>query len=117
MRYLCGAALRWHSMSSFLSVRVTLGLFFASLFVLYLCFAYNEDCLLHDLDGTAWIVDFQAEELGRNPFTQTGVHPFEGNFDAFYPTYREYLLPSALALAAGDALSGKTATYLSMPSS
>ena len=106
------AALRWHSMSSFLSVRVTLGLFFASLFVLYLCFAYNEDCLLHDLDGTAWIVDFQAEELGRNPFTQTGVHPFEGNFDAFYPTYREYLLPSALALVSGDALSGKTATYL-----
>jgi hypothetical protein len=105
-------ARRWHSTASLLSVRVTLGLFFASLFLLYLCFAYNEDCLLHDMDGTAWIVLFQAEELGRHPFAQTGVDPFQGNFDAFYPTYREYLLPSALALATGDALSGKTATYL-----
>src|SRR5262245_30621251 len=103
---------RWHSTASLLSVRVTLGLFFALLFVLYLCFAYNQDCLLHDMDGTAWIVLFQGQELGRNPFTQTGVDPFGGNFDAFYPIYQEYLLPSALALVSGDALSGKTATYL-----
>jgi hypothetical protein len=74
-------------------------------------FASNKNCLLVGLDGTAWRVALEAQALDHAPFSQTGVDPYEGSFDAYYPVFREYLLPGAFALLAGGTMPGKVAVY------
>lgn len=83
----------------------------AFLAVLVLGFTRNSNCLLEGIDGTSWRITLRMQEMDRTPFTQTGVDPYQGNFDAYYPVFREYLLPSALAMLAGDGVPGKTLTY------
>lgn len=79
--------------------------------VLALGFAANKPCLLTGIDGTAWRITLQTQATDRTAFAQTGVDPYQGNFDAYYPVFREYLLPSALALLVGDAVPGRVVTY------
>ena len=76
-----------------------------SIFLLVLCFfavsglglSQNKICLLNGLDGESWKLTMQSEAQNRAPFTSTGVDAFQGNFDAWYPTFGEYLLPVALS--------------------
>ena len=82
----------------------------AAVAFLLVSFVANEDCLLHGLDGTDWVQLFDAQKANRTPFSQTGADAFQGNFDAYYPTFREYLLPSALTLPFGSN-PGKPLTY------
>ena len=79
--------------------------------VLAFGFAANKPCLLTGSDGTAWRITLRAQMMDRTPFSQTGIDPYQGNFDAYYPVFREYLLPSALALLVGDAVPGRVVTY------
>jgi len=83
----------------------------ASLGVLFFSFAENKDCLLFGLDGVAFRLMFHAQTVYRALFTDTGVDPFQANFDAWYPNFPEYLLPSGLALLFTGAIPGRAATY------
>jgi hypothetical protein len=74
-------------------------------------FTSNKNCLLVGLDGTAWRVVLKAQAQDHAPFSQTGVDPYEGSFDGYYPVFREYLLPGAFALLAGGTMPGKVAVY------
>jgi hypothetical protein len=88
------------------------GLFLLSFFaLLYFSFFLNEDCLLFGLDGAAWRIMLNAQAHYRTVFTQTGTDPFQGSFDAWYPSRPEYLLPSALGLLFNGAIPSKAATY------
>jgi hypothetical protein len=70
--------------------------------VLYLVLSRNASCLLFGGDGTYWRALFKAQ-AARQPFSQWGVSPLQGNFDAYVPSFREYFLPEALALLFGFA--------------
>jgi len=80
------------------------------LIVLHLIFANNVACLLFGLDGTSWVTGFGAQ-ASREPFSQVGVDPLQGNFDAYYPAFREYFVPEALALLFTGTGAGKAMTY------
>jgi hypothetical protein len=80
------------------------------LIVLYFILSNNATCLLYGLDGTTWLVRFAAQ-AARNPFSQLGSDPLQGNFDAFYSVPREYFLPEALALLLNGTDAGKVMTY------
>lgn len=84
----------------------------AMLAALLLAFTLNRDCLLIGLDGTNWIINLDIQGEFRQAFTQFGVDPVQGNFDAYFPAFREYLAPNMLAMLAGSATAGKTATYV-----
>lgn len=73
-------------------------------------FSRNAGCLLYSLDGTSWVTAFQSQSL-RSPFSEFGVDPFQGNFDAYYPAFREYFLPDALSLVFMGTSAGKVLTY------
>jgi hypothetical protein len=79
--------------------------------VLALGLARNNACLFMSLDGTAWRITLDAQAADRTAFSQSGVDPYQGSFDAYYPAYREYLVPSALSMLVGSSIPGKTATY------
>jgi hypothetical protein len=78
--------------------------------VLYFIFRSNVNCLLFGLDGTSWLLEFKRQ-AARQPFSQFGVDPLEGNFDAYYPAFREYFLPEALSLLVNWSDAGKAVTY------
>jgi hypothetical protein len=78
--------------------------------ILYVIFTHNQSCLLFGLDGLTWITRFAAQD-GRIPFSQLGVDTLQGNFDTFYPAFREYFLPEALALPFNQADAGKVLVY------
>ncbi len=78
--------------------------------VLFAIFSHNVACLLIGLDGTSWVIAFKAQ-AARLAFSQFGVDPLQGNFDAYYPALREYFLPDALSLALTGADAGKATTY------
>jgi hypothetical protein len=78
--------------------------------ILYLVFSRNVACLLFGLDGTRWVVEF-ASQAGRAPFSQVGANPLQGSFDAYYPAFREYFVPEALALLLSGVDAGKVVTY------
>jgi hypothetical protein len=69
---------------------------------LYLVLSRNVSCLLYGGDGTYWRALFKSQAV-RQPFSQLGVSPLEGNFDAYMPSFREYFLPETLALLFGFA--------------
>src|SRR4051794_26451482 len=78
--------------------------------VLFVIFSNNVDCLLLGLDGTSWALGFEAQ-TGRNAFSQLGVDPLQGSFDAYYPAFREYFLPEALSLLLTGRDASKAATF------
>jgi hypothetical protein len=78
--------------------------------VLYFIFSRNAACLQYGLDGTSWILGFKAQ-AAREPFSQLGVDPLQGNFDAYFPVFREYFLPEALALMFKGTDASKAVTY------
>ena len=79
--------------------------------LLYVCFASNNECLFVGLDGATWVNLLKVQAEIRAPFTQTGVDPLAGSFDAYHPTFREYLLPTALGMLVGQPVVGKVVTY------
>lgn len=98
----------WRDDASFRTVAMYLGVF---LVVLAAVFSNNAACLLCGLDGTAWSIALDAQAMARLPYSQLGVDPYQGLFDAYYPAYRELLLPSALAMLVGVASVSKAVTY------
>jgi hypothetical protein len=74
-------------------------------------FAANTDCLFIGLDGETWVNVLKVQAESRTAFTQTGVDPLAGSFDAYHPTFREYLLPTALGMLVGQPVVSKAATY------
>jgi hypothetical protein len=59
--------------------------------------------------------------MARTPYTQFGVDPLQGSFEAYDPAFREYFLPDALAMAftgdgAGDG-TGPAVTVVPAPPS
>ena len=79
--------------------------------VLGFSFAENKDCLLFGLDGTEWRIMLKAQTVYRSLFTYAGVDPFQGSFDAWYPVYPEFLLPSGLGLLFSGSVPGRVVTY------
>ncbi len=79
-----------------LSRRAVLLFSIACLFVLYLGFALNQDCLLAAMDGAIEIIQGKTQIANRPLFNQVGVSPFEGSFDAYYPLSHDYVLPSVV---------------------
>jgi hypothetical protein len=77
---------------------------------LYLILASNITCLLFGLDGTSWVLEFKRQ-AARQPFSQFGVDPIRGSFDAYFPAFREYFLPEALSLLFKGSDAGKVLTY------
>ena len=61
-------------------------------------------------DGAGWFIEFKTQ-AARQPFSQLGVDPLQGNFDAYYPVFREYFLPEALSLLFKGTDAGKVAVY------
>lgn len=80
------------------------------LIVLYLVFSNNVPCLLYGLDGTTWLVEFEAQ-AARDMFSQLGSDPLQGNFDAYNPVFREYFLPETLSLLFSGTDPGKPFLY------
>ena len=78
--------------------------------VLYFIFLSNVGCLLSGLDGTGWVIGFKAQ-TARQPFSELGVDPLQGNIDAYYLAFREYFLPETLTLLVTGADAGKAMTY------
>src|SRR5215469_7491124 len=74
--------------------------------ILCLIFLGNSSCLSMGLDGATWVAEFAAQ-VARQPFSQLGVDPVQGNFDAYYPALREFFLPELLSLVFGLAGVGK----------
>jgi hypothetical protein len=78
---------------------------------LFYSFAANKTCLMLGLDGNWYLTILHQEALGRQPFSQLGVDALTGNFDAYYPLQREYLLPTALTMAVGGGIPSKVFFY------
>jgi hypothetical protein len=87
--------------------------YFAIIVVLLsVIFSINRECLLIGLDGTAWVIGFDIQQMAREPFTQSGVDPLQGQFDAYFPAFREFSMPNLLAMVfTGGGGAGKVATY------
>jgi len=83
----------------------------AILAVLYWSYDFNRSCLMVGLDGSSYFTYLDEQASNREPFTQTGVDASQANFDAYYPLFREYLLPSALTLFFSAEMPGKTTIY------
>ncbi len=79
--------------------------------LLLLSFYNNSSCLLIGVDGAQWVTMMNAQAEFRMPFSQVGVDPFQGSFDAYYPTFREYLLPNLLTMPFSDGNASSTMTY------
>jgi hypothetical protein len=71
----------------------------------------NQACLLYHFDGNQWQILFDVQREFRTPFAQVGADPLQGNFDTYFPAFREYLLPHFLALLSGLSNAGKAASY------
>jgi hypothetical protein len=79
--------------------------------ILYFSFAKNENCLLFGLDGMTWRIMLHAQTVYRSLFTQTGVDPFQGSFDSWFPDRPEFLLPSGLGLLFTGSVPNTVVTY------
>lgn len=90
------------------SLIVAYGLIFG--LILYFIFSSNVGCLLFGLDGTSWVIGFKAQ-AARQALSQLGVDPLQGNFDAYFPAFREYFLPEVLALLLKGTDASKAVTY------
>src|SRR5258708_27348806 len=78
------------------SQRAVLFFSIVCLFALYLGFALNRTCLPAGMDGTTWTIQAKSQIENRLPFSQVGVSPVEGSFDAPLPLFHDYVLPSVI---------------------
>ena len=86
-------------------------LFGMALAIMFVIFFGNRACLLMGLDGTAWVSAFDTQEMARDPFTQSGVEPLQGGFDAYFPAFREFSVPNMLTMVFAGAGADKVTTY------
>src|SRR5262249_6606963 len=70
--------------------------FLIFMIIAFLIFSKNSSCLFYGMDGSYWASTLNLPSISRTPFTQLGADPVQGNFDAYLPTFREYLLPYAI---------------------
>ncbi|HXZ03120.1 MAG TPA: hypothetical protein VEI03_24240 [Stellaceae bacterium] len=94
-----------------LSLPATAVIFVLLVAVLCVAFMLNANFLLFGLDGMDWTITFATQALDKVPFTQEGVDPLQGSFDAYVPVFREYLLPDALALIFSHAPASRVVIY------
>src|SRR5262249_43234003 len=85
--------------------------FFVFISLAYLVFSNNSPCLFFTLDGSYWRIAHDLQTIPRTPFTQVGADPIQGNFDAYFPPFREYLLPNLLVMPFRHGIAGKAVTY------
>jgi hypothetical protein len=85
--------------------------FFVFVGLAFLIFSNNSSCLFFTLDGGYAIITRDLQAIARTPFTQLGADPLQGNFDAYFPPFQEYLLPNLLAMLFGDGNPAKATTY------
>jgi hypothetical protein len=85
--------------------------FFVFLALAFLIFRNNPSCLFFSLDGTYSVIMRDIQAIAREPFSQLGADPLQGNFDAYLPPFHEYLLPNLLAMLLGDGPPTKTTTF------
>jgi hypothetical protein len=76
--------------------------FFVFVGLAFLIFSNNSPCLFFTLDGAYATITHDLQPIARTPFTQLGADPLQGNFDAYFPPFQEYLLPNLLAMLFGD---------------
>jgi hypothetical protein len=91
----------------FLSVRAAATFTAAAVALFCLSFWENQPCLMLGLDGAWYRTMFASEAIDRLPYSQLGVDPLSGSFDAWYPLNPEYLLPHALKLLFNPSPPGK----------
>jgi hypothetical protein len=92
------------------SIQVALH-FFVFVGLAFLVFSNNSSCLFFTLDGAYAIITHDLQAVARTPFTQLGADPLQGNFDAYFPPFQEYLLPNLLAMVFGDGNPAKATTF------
>jgi hypothetical protein len=85
--------------------------FFVFVGLAFLIFSNNSPCLFFTLDGAYATITHDLQSIARTPFTQLGADPLQGNFDAYFPPFQEYLLPNLLAMLFGDGTPAKATTY------
>jgi hypothetical protein len=85
--------------------------FFVFVGLAFLIFSNNSSCLFFAHDGAYATIARDVQAIARTPFTQLGADPLQGNFDAYWPPFQEYLLPNLLAMLFGDGNSAKATTY------
>ena len=97
--------------------RADMGLYSVSLFMvlaaiaLFASFAEHPDCLFTGTDGSALSILMDTEKLFRIPFSQLGVSPTEGNFDAYFTLNRDYLLSEAVGRVFAGGAPSKPLTF------
>jgi hypothetical protein len=79
--------------------------------VFYFSFAQHPDCLFTGTDGNVVPVLMNAERIFRNPFSQLGVSPVEGNFDAYFPLNRDYLVAETVGRIFAGGMPSKPLTF------
>src|SRR6266852_1635052 len=93
------------------SRRAVLFFSIACLFVLYLGFAFNQNCLLAAMDGAIEIIQGKTQMENRPLFSQVGVSPVEASFDAYYALSHDYALPSVITRFLFGEFPDKLATF------
>lgn len=86
-------------------------LFLVAIAIFHFSFYHNQTCLQIGNDGAAYRTYLDQQAIDRQPFTQTGVDALQGSFDAYYPLFLDYLLPSALLRPWIHSNPDKAATY------
>src|SRR6266702_4533856 len=94
-----------------LSQRAVLFFSIACLSVLYLGFASNQNCLQAAMDGAIEIIQGKTQIADHLPFSQTGVSPFEGSFDAYYALSHDDVLPTVMVRFLSGEFPDKLTTF------
>jgi hypothetical protein len=79
--------------------------------VLFASFAEHPDCLFTGTDGNTLSILLDTEKLFRIPFSQLGVSPIEGNFDAYFTLNRDYLLSETIGRIFAGGTPSKPLTF------
>jgi len=83
----------------------------ACLLVLYFSFAFNQNCLFFGMDGMVWTIQGKTHLEYHPLYSQVGVEPFEGSFDAYFPIFREYMLADTVSQLLSNDHAGKATIY------
>src|SRR5262249_24470515 len=82
-----------------------------STIVFYLSFAAHPNCLFIGTDGRGLQILMHTLKEFKPPFSQVGADPFEGNFDAYVPLNRDYLVSEALGRLIASGAPSKAFTF------